>query len=1109
MREEPFMRECSVPQLLQRAVPLLLWLLVASAAGATPAPRLYDLAPSLDPALRPEFGGGRGDTIWFGGDDGNGLAYEGGVWDWDTIVSDPYQGWTSIDRTLNPAVYFYPVVEDSFLVHEDPCIPLLPGETGMIWCGIHEDEALERDFVAGMGYQNDMCQWALSPTHPIVPALEPVQIGFAYFNDTEERFDYTHVELLGYDGESALIETREMAALDGIIGSPDMPAVFDATLPAGSFDPAVETIRLRLRMQADGGWSDEDGDYDSECGPFGADDVELMIGWSVASYDFDDGAQGWSFDRCPGVGAFMEVVPEPVWLEWVEHAGVACECQLDGNALCFSDLEGSPHWPPGHPIGQKERAFSGIVASEGYPHAEYNAAIARWTMYAYLRRSAGTFYRPGYVYYPYTTEENPTPRWSPRQAQAEWYYTGDVPDCYTTGAEFPALPADWDSLRAVYEVACSCDQFGIPEELCPEEGETWGAPVLDDFRIGRLYREDAPQITPETGHLFMDGFGQQHPFYLEPGDAGNANICYDLSRNDHQQNDWLGDTAQVSGPQVEEEEERWCAELCLRVVRTGPRQQMVPGYAEWRARFETDPELDWACARMDSVETPQGALANKYLTYFHEDDPGFDPRYPDCRSQQEILPDALFVPGTRIEYQFRSYWYSGGAPPEEYYAWAPPHDGLAEFEILPGMRATDGEQGYDFVYPCVLYIDYYNRGGEYYIEPMLQVLGLEYDRYDALNSASCWNAPMRRSYGGTTFNPGGWGNNGCTPEQLYGYRLILLNSGHFGTGCFDYNSEYPSEDLTLLEDWLNATDCGLSEARRGLVLDGDGIGTIMAHPEYGAYVEFCNEVLGADWIDDAYRDYNADEAYCVYLEPAPGGAFEPLAPGVSLYGSGCPASYDFDVLGLSPGVSGAAGNLRYHSYEGTGAAPYVDYSQIVRERVVPGEANWMSVVSGFSLHHLSERGCAGLPCSGDSACVVSGGLDVLIPEILGWMTDPEDPFDPWRYPCTDTGVEEEDELSHLTGPVTYLYPSRPNPFAQRATIRFTLASAQHATLQIFDVSGRCVRTLVDGSCEAGERVVTWDGADGRGHRLASGLYWAQLRTENGYASSKRLVRMGR
>ena len=88
-----------------------------------------------------------------------------------------------------------------------------------------------------------------------------------------------------------------------------------ATLPPGTLNLATATIQLELRMESDGGWSDEDGSWETPCGPFGTDDLAIGVGLVAETFDFDDGPQGWSFARCEGVGTFMSVVPEPVWIQ--------------------------------------------------------------------------------------------------------------------------------------------------------------------------------------------------------------------------------------------------------------------------------------------------------------------------------------------------------------------------------------------------------------------------------------------------------------------------------------------------------------------------------------------------------------------------------------------------------------------------------------------------------------------------------------------------------------------------------------------------------------------------------------------------------------------------
>ena len=55
--------------------------------------------------------------------------------------------------------------------------------------------------------------------------------------------------------------------------------------------------------------------------------------------------------------------------------------------------------------------------------------------------------------------------------------------------------------------------------------------------------------------------------------------------------------------------------------------------------------------------------------------------------------------------------------------------------------------------------------------------GISYDNFDYRNASSNYHVALGRSFGGTKYNPGGYGNNGCTLDQLIGYRLVLFNTG--------------------------------------------------------------------------------------------------------------------------------------------------------------------------------------------------------------------------------------------------------------------------------------------------------------------------------------------
>jgi len=69
-----------------------------------------------------------------------------------------------------------------------------------------------------------------------------------------------------------------------------------------------------------------------------------------------------------------------------------------------------------------------------------------------------------------------------------------------------------------------------------------------------------------------------------------------------------------------------------------------------------------------------------------------------------------------------------------------------------------------------------------------------------------------------------------------------------------------------------------------------------------------------------------------------------------------------------------------------------------------------------------------------------------------------------------------------------LLGAQPNPFNPKTTIHFSLAAAGQASLQVYDLAGRCVATLLDGPAPAGVQAIDWNGRDASGRRLASGVY---------------------
>jgi hypothetical protein len=84
----------------------------------------------------------------------------------------------------------------------------------------------------------------------------------------------------------------------------------------------------------------------------------------------------------------------------------------------------------------------------------------------------------------------------------------------------------------------------------------------------------------------------------------------------------------------------------------------------------------------------------------------------------------------------------------------------------------------------------------------------------------------------------------------------------------------------------------------------------------------------------------------------------------------------------------------------------------------------------------------------------------------------------------------------------------PNPFTDGCDITFSLAAEGPARLAVFDVSGRRVRELVGGTLAAGPHRERWDGRDGDGRDLGSGVYLVRLDAAGG-SRERKLVRLGR
>jgi hypothetical protein len=86
-----------------------------------------------------------------------------------------------------------------------------------------------------------------------------------------------------------------------------------------------------------------------------------------------------------------------------------------------------------------------------------------------------------------------------------------------------------------------------------------------------------------------------------------------------------------------------------------------------------------------------------------------------------------------------------------------------------------------------------------------------------------------------------------------------------------------------------------------------------------------------------------------------------------------------------------------------------------------------------------------------------------------------------------------------------LYQNYPNPFNPSTSIRCYVPGESIVTLEIFDVSGQRVATLVNREKRKGYILVNWDGRDAKGNPVSSGVYLYKLTVPKGTLSKKMIL----
>ncbi|HEX7878505.1 MAG TPA: FlgD immunoglobulin-like domain containing protein, partial [Candidatus Eisenbacteria bacterium] len=330
---------------------------------------------------------------------------------------------------------------------------------------------------------------------------------------------------------------------------------------------------------------------------------------------------------------------------------------------------------------------------------------------------------------------------------------------------------------------------------------------------------------------------------------------------------------------------------------------------------------------------------------------------------------------------------------------------------------------------------------------------------------------------------------GASQIQVFAYKVIDWHGATLTSGVLT------KEDAAILNPWLQLRFIG----NNNFWGSGEGIMQSM-QTEGGLARSFLNNTLGVLQNCTAIRlagcgGAAVDTTYCIPTSVVAGSHFaSTILPRGR--GNGCPNLLPFDRMSVNGAVASAKGQLNYvRLVPGTGGTPTdIGFESVTNLNVI--DVLYHTVLDGISVGRMrSNPGYFGVGCDDVGASYARTdnihdwfGAPVLckIPQTL--VDVPVD------------GGPPPPAFRHALG------NAYPNPMNPTTRIQFTNGTANgRVRVEIFDVTGRLVRSLVDAKMPAGVHEVTWDGANEGGSTVPSGMYFYRMTADDFVAAKKLLV----
>ena len=106
---------------------------------------------------------------------------------------------------------------------------------------------------------------------------------------------------------------------------------------------------------------------------------------------------------------------------------------------------------------------------------------------------------------------------------------------------------------------------------------------------------------------------------------------------------------------------------------------------------------------------------------------------------------------------------------------------------------------------------------------------------------------------------------------------------------------------------------------------------------------------------------------------------------------------------------------------------------------------------------------------------------------------------------SDQIVELTLDVKEKISPSTfYLYQNHPNPFNPITQINYQLSKNSYIKIEVYDMMGKLVKTLVDEFQSPGYRSIKWNGQNFENQKVSSGVYFYSLQSES-FSATKKMI----